>query len=129
LSTPLFEFIVAQGPEGSTVHLGGEIDLAATLELGPRLQEIARKCDSLLTFDLADVTFIDSEGIKLLLCVFDAVRENGGQARIAQISERARRVMNMAGVADILSVADPMGSIQRRQFAWRIPGPELTQRQ
>jgi len=126
LSGPLYEFVAAQGPECTVIHLNGDIDFAAVLEVGPKLEELADHCDGELGFDLDGVTFIDSEGLKMLLKAFQLMWQKGARARIQRLSDRARRVMEMAGVADIL--LGPGASTNRdKRFAWRIPGPGLSQ--
>ena len=125
LSSQLFEFVAAQSSERTTVHLGGEIDFAAALEVGPKLEELAASANEELVFDLEDVTFIDSEGLKMLLNAFQLMWRRGLGARLDKLSDRARRVMEMAGVADILVTGDLAASRPERTPAWRIPDPGL----
>ena len=127
MSGPLYEFVAAQGPECTVIHLNGDIDFAAVLEMGPRLEELAVGCDGELGFDLEGVTFIDSEGLKMLIMMFELMWRKGSRARIQKLSDRVRRVMEMAGVADILLGAGPSTNSDR-QFVWRTPGPGLSQR-
>lgn len=98
----MFDFIVAQGPGESTIYLGGEIDFAAALELTPRIEDLADDSGDCLHIDLSGVTFLDSEGLKMLLRVFDAARRIGLEPSISAASSQAKRVMEMAGVADVL---------------------------
>ena len=109
------------------IHLYGDIDFAAVLDVGPKLEELARSCDGELGFDLEGVTFIDSEGLKMLLKAFELMWQRGSRACIQKLSDRVRRVMEMAGVADIL-LGTGSSTTRDRQFVWRIPGPGLSQR-
>jgi anti-anti-sigma factor len=60
-----------------------------------------------LVVDLSGVTFIDCAGLAALLCARREVREHGGDLRIAGPSALARRLLGLAGMAD-LERADPM---------------------
>ena len=121
LITPQFGLAVVEGNCGSTVHLSGEIDFAAALELTPKLEVIAQACEDELLFDLQEVTLIDSEGIKMLLALFDLVYEKGCTAYVVAASDCANRVIQMAGLSDVLGCGQVY---QPEQSCWRIPSLE-----
>ncbi len=98
----MFDFAVAQGPGESTIYLGGEIDFAAALDLTPRIEDLTADCSDRLSIDLSGVSFIDSEGLKMLLRVFDSAHRIGLEPSISAVSSQAKRVIEMAGVADVL---------------------------
>jgi len=87
------------------VSLAGDIDYAASIELAPELAEIIRKCDTELLFDLSEVTLIDSEGIKLLIAAYAAMRDKQGCARVVNCSRPALRVLHLVGVDDMLGLS------------------------
>jgi anti-anti-sigma factor len=88
-----------------TVTLSGDIDFAASLDIDPLLTKAVTECEDELLFDLENVTFIDSEGIKMLLHTFGQVAEKNKKARIVRCSSRVRRVFRLAGVDSLLNVA------------------------
>ena len=45
-------------------HVGGEIDLAAAAELGAQLEAVIDASIGVVAVDLAEVTFLDSSGLK-----------------------------------------------------------------
>ena len=59
--------LVRRGDEGPVIVLGGDVDLTAVGEVRLSIGEaLARGADPLV-FDLADVTFMDSSGLSVLL--------------------------------------------------------------
>jgi len=84
--------------------LSGEIDYAASLEIGPAIARTAGDCGSAVSFDLGDVTLLDSEGIKMLLTAFATVDERDGHARITRCSECAKRTIKLARLDQILTM-------------------------
>ena len=123
----LFRCITEKGETGSTVYLSGEIDYAASLELVPWLDDLVTECEGHLLFDLAGVTLIDSEGIKMLMEAADRIRDKRLSARVIRTSAAADRIMRMAGVSEFLEIGGPDGaswteSLARQFFdARRIP--------
>lgn len=88
-----------------TVTLSGDIDFAASLDIDPLLTKAVTECEDEMLFDLENVTFIDSEGIKMLLHVFNQMAEKNKKARIVRCSPRVSRVLKLAGVDSLLNVA------------------------
>ncbi len=65
-ATP-YEIIIAQDWKSYTVYFSGEIDYAAAIEVSDKIDELVDACEDNLVFDLENVTFIDSEGMKILI--------------------------------------------------------------
>ncbi|MCX3061627.1 STAS domain-containing protein [Streptomyces beihaiensis] len=63
----------------TVVELAGEIDIAATLALRPRLIRLATGPSPALAVDLRHATFLDAAGLGLLVALRSRVRENGGR--------------------------------------------------
>lgn len=92
------------------VSLAGDIDYAASLELAPELAEVVKKCDNELLFDLGEVTLIDSEGIKVLMAAYAAMRDKDGRVRVVNCSRPALRVLHLVGVDEMLGINDGQSS-------------------
>lgn len=115
-----FELKVVHTASATLISLKGEIDFAAAIELAPELDEVIEHCKSELLFDLREVMFIDSEGLKMILKAFDRMHKKGCLARIIGLSDRARRVMDFAGVSAILGWTEQCGQARPRQAFWQI---------
>ena len=101
-----FGIKVIRESDVQTVYLSGELDFLATLELTPQLDDIARYCSGETLFDLEQVTLIDSEAIKMLLRAFALVINRRGLARVIRCSERACRIIKIAGADAIFGMQD-----------------------
>lgn len=62
------------------VVLSGSLDPLASEELGPKLQEVFRSGCRKLVFDLADLDYIGSLGIRLIVGVANQVKGQGSVA-------------------------------------------------
>lgn len=85
-----------------TVHLAGELDYAASLDLKPKLHNITNQNCQELLIDLNEVTFIDSEGIKALIAAFNWMQDKQGQAKITGCSPCVHRVLTLTGLECLL---------------------------
>lgn len=104
MNASFFRIRVAQNLQAWTVHLSGDVDYAASIELVPRLIEITDRCDKDLLIDLGGVTLIDSEGIKALLATCVRMRQKQGNARVVRCSPSAERVLRLIGVGEALGI-------------------------
>ena len=99
-------FAVEPTEAGETivVRASGALDLAAVATLKEALDEVfERDGHSTVVLDLAQLTFIDSTGIALLLREKQASRKDGQRLRIRGGSGRAvRRTLELAGVDSLL---------------------------
>ena len=122
--TKLFGCITDKGEEGSTVYLSGEIDYAASLELVPKLDDIMEDCRGDLLFDLAGVTLIDSEGIKMLLEAVERMRGRQALSGVVRASKMADRIMKLLGVCELLGAGDNVDPTLTTPLARRFPNVE-----
>lgn len=62
MNSSAFGISVAQQSGTWIVSLSGDLDYAASIELGPKLVDIIDRCGADLCFDLGGVTLLDSRG-------------------------------------------------------------------
>ena len=85
----------ATGSGGLCLRLGGELDIASLPEVEPRLTGLLERAPQPLLLDLADLHFLDSSGIALLVRL--ANRFTPVSTRSA--TEPVRRVLEALGLA------------------------------
>ena len=101
-----FSISVESGPEGHTIEVVGELDLASAPELRDAVAVIEGSKemgpDSNLVIDLSDVTFIDSTGVKALLDAARAARESreAVELRFSPVVERTLSICGLNGHLD-----------------------------
>lgn len=84
-----------------TLTVSGEIDTLTA----PRLDgEVETEGLSELVFDLTDVTYVSSAGLRVLLLAHKKMVQAGGKMTIAHPQEAVRRVFTLTGFAKILTI-------------------------
>jgi anti-sigma B factor antagonist len=107
-----FTFGADRVGETTVVTLVGEIDMAATFRLEPELERLSREGEvSALVIDMQGIEFMDSSALGLLLATQQRLRAEGIRFLVANPSAGARRILELTGVADSLTVT-----------AWPPPG-------
>jgi anti-anti-sigma factor len=88
--------------EGATaiVTVRGEIDLESSSELTAALAGLEAPGD--VDVDLADVTYIDSSGLRALLTARDAASAAGGRLRVSATSSIVARLIEITGTDELL---------------------------
>jgi anti-sigma B factor antagonist len=91
------------GPGGGELVLSGELDVSTT----PSLDAWLRSADTggVVTLDLAGLTFIDSSGLRVLIQHHQRFESAGGRLQLVNVSSRAGRLLEMAGLSDHLHVS------------------------
>jgi anti-anti-sigma factor len=91
-------------PGTARIVVRGELDLST----GPRAEEEIRRAEAdqpdTLILDLRDVTFFDSTGLQLVLDADVRAREEGRNLIVAPGDGEPRRILELAEVADRLTL-------------------------
>ena len=85
------------------VHLCGDIDLAFEQELLAALRDVAL-FGLPVVVDMADVTFLDSTGMRCLLVAQRCFEDAGLPLRLRAVPPHVRRVLEIAGVGQTLPI-------------------------
>jgi anti-anti-sigma factor len=102
-------FSAATEPEGdaTAVRLHGELDMAGTFLLEPRLDEVVDDPpDGGVVFDLRGLTFVDSTGLATLVGAHERLVGAGVPTRFIRGSDDVQRIFSMAGFDGVLPFAD-----------------------
>jgi anti-anti-sigma factor len=94
--------------DGRAVYaLQGEIDMGAAEALLVRTTELAATQDGDLVLDLADVTFIDSAGMRALLILRENLTSGGRTLRLGNVTPEVKRLLDLVGLTGVLSGDEP----------------------
>jgi anti-sigma B factor antagonist len=97
------------GESGSPVlRLEGELDLSVAEELEQQLLRALRRADERLCVDLSEVTYIDSSSVRALLRAAAFAHDRGKRVQVTSASGISRRVIELAGVEDVLGLDSPL---------------------
>jgi anti-sigma B factor antagonist len=81
--------------DGATVEVGGEIDMGSSERLLEYALEVMRGQGPCLAVDLADVTFMDCGGLRVLLALRSRAQLLGGHLDVVSVSAPVRRVLEI----------------------------------
>jgi anti-sigma B factor antagonist len=87
-----------------TLAIRGEIDFGNVAALRARLSELIRSSTGPLTVDLAEVDFVDSTTIGVLIQAKKRLTQSERDFRIAQPKPGVRRTIELAGLVDYLGL-------------------------
>jgi anti-sigma B factor antagonist len=93
---------IAEG--GTLVTAAGEVDLSNASILADYLCDYGTTGDVVL--DMAQITYLDSQGIHALLRVSRHVEKASHQLRLRSVPDRLRRVFELSGVDQMLTFDD-----------------------
>jgi anti-sigma B factor antagonist len=96
--------VSAAADGGVVVRVVGELDLATAPEVQHRLAGLALAAERRVVLDVQDVTFLSAAGVRVLLDAHDRVAAHGGRLVLRSPSRLVQRVLQAAGVGDVLPV-------------------------
>ena len=95
---------ISKAKDGSalTVTLDGRLDTSTAPELEESLKDDLSGVDA-LTFDLKDMAYISSAGLRVLLSTQKIMNKQGSMV-IKNASEQVREIFDVTGFSDILTI-------------------------
>ena len=85
--------------------------LSGTMTMGTQLQqfewaveELAKNKQNKVVLDMSLVTYLDSSAIGVLVASTVAVRDSGGQLRLAGVTDRVSMIFRMTGIDSVLKI-------------------------
>ncbi|HSW00160.1 MAG TPA: STAS domain-containing protein [Sedimentisphaerales bacterium] len=86
--------------EVTVIDLRGEVDGELTESLRSAVTEIAGNQRAGIVLDMSNVSFLDSQGLELLLWVRDYCRQNKIQLRLAGLDENCGKILEITRLQD-----------------------------
>lgn len=90
-----------------TLQLAGELDHHAAKEV---MTELDRSLDAALPLrtelDLAQLSFMDSSGLAVVLRLYKRMQNLGGSLRLTHVPDQALRVLRAAGIDRIVTIEE-----------------------
>ncbi len=91
-------------PDITVVQFSGKITLSAErLEIEGMVDDLVRKNQKKVIFDLAAVEYIDSSGMGTIVSCFNKVKQGGGQLRVAGTQERVTKIFKITRLDTVLA--------------------------
>jgi len=106
---PPFTLSADQRGKVTVLHASGELDLNGKPLFAKALAAVDPRRTSRLVIDLADVTFIDSTGLGMVLEAWSKARRERLQFAVVVGNASARRAFEAAGLTDVLPTIERRG--------------------
>lgn len=84
-----------------TIAVSGRVDTVTAPELAAALKFGDATC---VVIDLANVPYMSSAGLRLLLAAHKTMHGNGGELQIANVQASVQEVLEITGFSDILNL-------------------------
>ncbi|MEH7303700.1 anti-sigma factor antagonist [Neobacillus drentensis] len=94
-----------QRNEEVVVLVAGEIDAYTAPQLREELLSLAEAGNKVITVNLQDVTYLDSTGLGVFVGLFKQLKENGGELKLINLSERLRRLFQITGLSNVMNIS------------------------
>ena len=85
-----------------TLEITGRLDTTTAPNLEAVINEISEDTKELV-FDMAELEYISSAGIRVLLSAYKKMNQSGGIMRIEKANDIVREVFEMTGLVEMLN--------------------------
>ena len=89
------------------IEVAGEVDVSCADELRAAVDEAFAGSASTIEVDLAEVPYIDSTGIGVLVGAVQRATDAGIVLRVSEVQRNVRRVLDMLGIVSDLGLDAP----------------------
>jgi len=87
------------------VIVAGEIDAFTAPKLREELFPLAEEKQQSIIVNLRDVSYLDSTGLGVFVGLFKQLKENGGELRLEDLSDRLKRLFEITGLSNIMNIS------------------------
>lgn len=97
---------ISKENEGVKAILCGRLDTAAAAEIGPQFNTLSEYADKEIVIDFANLEYISSSGLRLLIGLRKDCAAKGGTVVIEKINDSIRNVFTMTGFYSLFEIRD-----------------------
>jgi anti-sigma B factor antagonist len=104
--TVTVDLAAGAGDAWPVVTVAGEVDVETSPVLEERLTSVLDQGLSSIRINLAEVSFLDSTGLSVLISGLKRCRDAGGQLWLVAPRPNVRKVLEITGLTDVFPVDD-----------------------
>ena len=101
---PEFVVRIAFGEINQVVVVNGELDLVNASQLKTHLDAVIDSTDGGVVVDLANVSFIDSTGLRTVLAARDRLAQSNRMLAIRNPSDQVTRLLEICRLCDLIEI-------------------------
>jgi anti-sigma B factor antagonist len=98
--------IVDQRERGAVVRLSGDLDIVTSDGVKRELTQLVDAGHVALELDLAEVGFVDSSGLGVLVAIHRHAETQGGRFVVRAVTPQVQRLLDITRLGDLLTVTD-----------------------
>lgn len=98
--------VVDRDAEPPTISLAGELDPHTAPLLQTEIDRVLDAEGTDLVLDLSELGFVDSSGLRVLIAAQHQLAEQGGTLVLRTPSETVRRLLEITGLVDHVTITD-----------------------
>lgn len=95
---------ITQAGTAAVVRLSGDLDVATAPGLWEQLLGLSGQGVRAVTLDLAELDFIDSSGLSVLVAASKHLRERDGDLMLLSPKPSTRKVLEITGLTDVFAI-------------------------
>ena len=95
---------VLEENDGVKAIFTGRLDTAASAEVAPQFNRLAEKADKTILLDFANLDYISSSGLRLLIGLRKTSAAKGGNVVIEHMNDSIRAVFTMTGFLNLFEI-------------------------
>ncbi len=103
------EYRLGRQGDAVVLHLTGRIDRDALGVLDTAYQEAAAAGTAVVELDFADVDYINSTGIALIVGLLGKARSQGRAVRAAGLTTHYQHIFEITRLSDFIEIVQPVG--------------------
>jgi anti-anti-sigma factor len=96
-----------------TVHLNGRLDHESVMVLDSELDKLAHQPVDVLVFDLADLEYISSAGLRSIFAVQKVMAGRAGRIVLLNAQPQVQKVFDIVKAADLAAVFSSVQELDR----------------
>ena len=101
---PAISISIEHEGAGAIVIVGGDLEFGTAAALRTTLIDLAQRGSNPLVVDLAQLDFIDSTGLSLLVQAKQRIESQGQEFVLRHPTDRVQRVLEISGLADLFTI-------------------------
>jgi len=84
------------------IIINGDVEMIKMKGLKEKLFDVVNETEKNIVIDFANVTYLDSSGIGVLITISKILKEKGKTLKLTHLSERIARVLELSSLADVI---------------------------
>lgn len=87
-----------------SIVVNGDIEMMTIKSFKQKLFEVGQNIDKDIDIDLANVDYIDSSGVGVLISLLKLQKKKGKELKISKVSNKVLNVLKLSSLSDVFNI-------------------------